>query len=156
MQSKLTYHIMTEDEKKTVCSWKYPGEYALYDLPDYEEMKTRKIGFLNPASAKNYDSFYDGDLYVGFVNILEEANEVFIGIGTNPDCCGKGYGQRMLQIAYEISKALYPDKPLYLEVRDWNKRAIHCYEKVGFVIDGPAYQLETNIGLGIFYRMVRK
>ncbi len=155
MQLKLEYHVMTEEEKRAVCSWKYSGEYALYNLPPYEEMKAKKIGFMNPKSAKNYYSFYDQDAYVGFVNILEEADEVFIGIGTNPNCCNRGYGQRMLQIAYEISRKLYPAKPLYLEVREWNKRAIHCYEKAGFAIDGAPYQLETNIGVGTFYRMTR-
>lgn len=156
MQYELRNHIMTENEKQIVCSWKYSNEYALYNLPSYDEMKAQKLGFMNPGSANNYYSFYDHDVYVGFVNILEEAEEVFIGIGTNPDCCNKGYGQQMLQIAYEISKKLYPKKPLYLEVREWNKRAIRCYEKAGFVIDGSPYQLETSIGLGTFYRMAKK
>ena len=156
MQRELENQIMTEEEKQIVCSWKYPDEYALYNLPSYDEMKAKKMGFMNPDSAKNYYSFYDKDVYVGFVNILEESEEVFIGIGTNPDYCNKGYGQQMLQSAYEFSKKLYPAKPLYLVVREWNKRAIHCYEKAGFTIDGSAYQLETSIGVGTFYRMTRK
>ena len=60
---------------------------------------------------------------------LEEKEEVFIGMGVNPDLCNKHYGQRMLLITYEISKKLYPDKPLYLEVRTWNIRAVKCYQK---------------------------
>ena len=47
----------------------------------------------------------------------------------NPDLCNKHYGQRMLLIIYEISKKLYPNKPLYLEVRTWNIRAVKCYQK---------------------------
>ena len=70
---------------------------------------------MNPDSAKNYYSFYVQDVYVGFVNILEEKKEVFIGIGTKPACCNHGYGQQMLQTAYENSKKLYSAKPLYLE-----------------------------------------
>ena len=152
----LEYHVMNEKEKKIVCSWKYDDEYALYNLPTYEQMKAKKMGFMKPESAKNYYSFYHQDAYVGFVNILEEDKEVFIGIGVNPNCCSKGYGQQILEIAYAISKRLYPTKPLYLEVRDWNKRAIRCYEKAGFVKDGLPYELETNIGSGTFYRMIRK
>ena len=78
--------------------------------------ESKKIGFMNPDSAKNYYSFYVQDVYVGFVNILEEKKEVFIGIGTKPACCNHGYGQQMLQTAYENSKKLYSAKPLYLEV----------------------------------------
>ncbi|MEQ2633785.1 hypothetical protein AAAU24_22600, partial [Roseburia inulinivorans] len=70
--------------------------------------------------------------------------------------CNKHYGQRMLLIAYEISKKLYPNKPLYLEVRTWNTRAVKCYEKAGFRIDGQAYELTTGIGTGTFYRMIRE
>lgn len=66
---------------------------------------------------------------IRFVNILEKKEEVFIGIGVNPDLCNKHYGQRMLLITYEISKKLYPNKPLYLEVRTWNIRAVKCYQK---------------------------
>ena len=61
---------------------------------------------MNPDSAKNYYSFYVQDVYVGFVNILEEKKEVFIGIGTKPACCNHGYGQQMLQTAYENSKII--------------------------------------------------
>ena len=54
----------------------------------------------------------------------------------------------MLLITYEISKKLYPNKPLYLEVRTWNIRAVKCYQKAGFRIDGQAYELTTGIGTG--------
>lgn len=74
----------------------------------------------------------------------------------HPELCGKHYGQRMLLIAHEISKKLYPNKPLYLEVCTWNKRAITCYERAGFRIDGQAYELTTEIGTGIFYRMIKE
>ena len=152
----LTYHLTTEEEKYAIGTWKYPGEYALYDLPSYDEMKAKKLGFMNPERAENFYSFYDRDTYVGFVNILEEPEEVFIGIGVSPEHCGRGYGQQMLLGAYEMSKRLYPAKPLYLEVRTWNTRAMRCYEKAGFEIAAPAYRLETGIGSGTFYKMTRK
>ena len=60
------------------------------------------------------------------------------------------------QTSIEISKKLYPDKPLYLEVRTWNIRAVKCYQKAGFRIDGQAYELTTGIGTGTFYRMIRE
>lgn len=54
------------------------------------------------------------------------------------------------QTSIEISKKLYPNKPLYLEVRTWNIRAVKCYQKAGFRIDGQAYELTTGIGTGTF------
>lgn len=152
---KLTYHIVTEEEKAEICSWRYEGKYSMYDLPEYEEFKAKKKGFCNPDHEKNYYSFYNEDKLIGFVNIFEEEKEIFIGIGVTPDSCGQGYGKAMLDTAYKISKELYPEKPLYLEVRTWNKRAVNCYKSAGFVIDKTVEET-TSIGPGEFYRMVRE
>lgn len=152
---QLTNHKIEETEKKTICSWKYDGAYAMYNLPSYEEMKQKQMGFCNPQKEQNFYTFYDQDLLVGFVNILEEEQEVFIGIGANPFLCGEGYGQQMLRDAYQISKKMYPDKPLYLEVRSWNERAVKCYKRAGFLIDGAEFEQTTPIGTGIFYRMIK-
>lgn len=152
----LTNHFLTDAEKRELCSWKYAGKYEIYNLPDYDVMKAKQIGFMNPSKERNFYAFYDGDVLVGFVNILEEEKEVFIGIGVNPSHCGKRYGQHILKEAYAISKRLYPSKPLYLEVRTWNKRAINCYLKAGFEIDGEPFEQKTGSGLGTFYRMVKE
>ena len=155
-QKQLAYHNTTEIEKREICTWKYEGAYEIYNLPPYEEMMFKNIGFCNDKKAKNFYSFIDGSILVGFVNILEKKKEVFIGIGVKPDVCNNGYGQRMLDIAYKISKNLYPDKPLYLEVRSWNKRAINCYKRAGFAVDGEPFERTTSIGTGLFYRMVHQ
>ena len=114
-----------------------------------------KQSFCNPARKKNFYSYYDGETLVGFINIFEEENKVFIGFVVNPQYCNQGYGRMILDTAYKISKELYPLKPLYLEVRTWNKRAINCYKKAGFVIEKKLSKT-TTIGEGEFYRMIRK
>ena len=153
---KLTWRHPTDADKRAICSWKYEGDYAIYDLPPYEEMRRMGMGFLNPEKEKNFHVFLDGEEVVGFVNIAEEAAEVFIGIGVAPHLCGRGYGKEMLMEVYGISKAKYPGKPLYLEVRSWNSRAVKCYQNAGFTIDGEAFEQETHVGVGIFYRMVKE
>jgi len=152
---KLNNHILTDAEKREICSWKYSGEYEIYNLPSYEIMQAKLIGFLNPAREQNYRAFYDEDCLVGFVNIKEEEAEVFIGIGVKPELCRKGYGQCILHETYRISKELHPDKPLYLEVRTWNERAIRCYQKAGFEIVGEPFEQRTGSGVGTFYRMIK-
>lgn len=149
----IKYNIMNETEKEIISSWKYEGIYAIYNMPAYSEQKNKGIALCNPLREKNYFSYYDGNDLIGFTNILEEENEVFIGIGVNPSLCGKGYGKEILVLASKISSKLYPDKPLYLEVRTWNKRAIRCYEKAGFSINGEVIKQTTSIGNGDFYKM---
>ena len=57
--NELVYRNLSEDAKRQICAWKYGGEYDLYNLPAYEEMQVRQIGFMNPKSEKNY---YGGEL----------------------------------------------------------------------------------------------
>lgn len=138
-----------------ICGWNYPGEYAIYNLPPYEEMKKKGFAFGNPDRDQNFYSFEEDGELIGFVNILEEENEVFLGIGVHPAYCGRGYGQKIVSAATQISKEKYPGKPLYLEVRTWNERAVRCYKKAGFQIDGEPMDQETSIGAGSFYRMIK-
>ena len=60
----------------------------------------------------------------------------------------------MTKTARIISHTLFPAKPLYLEVRTWNTRAVHCYEKAGSHIVGSEITQTTSIGEGVFYHMV--
>ncbi len=150
----LISHRATIEERKAFCDWKYDGEYALYNLMSYEEMEQKQFCFCNPKMIT--EAFYDEDKLVGFCNLYDDGDEVFFGIGVNPDSCGKGYGKEMTEKMYLISKELFPGKPLYLEVRAWNKRAINCYKKAGFMIDGDIIREETYAGSGEFYRMIKK
>lgn len=80
-------------------------------------------------------------------------NQVFLGIGVNPEICGKGYGTQMLCQIDGVVKELFGDKKLYLEVRIWNHRAIACYQKAGFQIVGEAFRQNMNLGEDEYYRM---
>lgn len=121
-------------------------------MPPYDEQKRQGRGFANPEN--RLTSFYDGDMLVGFVNLSEEDTEVFFGIGVAPALCGQGYGQQLAKAACALAKKLYPGKPVYLEVRTWNTRAVRCYEKAGFRITGAPIHQATSIGDGVFYHMV--
>lgn len=153
---KLTYHTITDDEGREVCSWKYDGEYACYNQPPYEMLKKNGDMFCDPLRRSNYRAHYDGDVFLGFTNLQENENDVFLGIGLRPDLCGKGYGSAVIEDCCRISAELYPEKPISLVVRTWNKRAIRCYEKAGFVIVGEPFEINTYSGIGVFYRMVKK
>ena len=152
----LSQHPLTEAEKREICAWRYDGEYAVYDLPAYEEMQEKRMGFCNPEREDNYLSRHQAGCLVGFTNLLEEEREIFVGIGVNPEFCGRGYGQRILREACDLSKRHAPGKPLYLEVRTWNTRAVCCYEKAGFRIDRAPFEQVTGMGPGTFYRMVKE
>ncbi len=148
----LTHHVMTEDEKYVIADWRYTGDYALYNTRPYEEDRKKGVGFAQPGFIGF--SFYDRDVLIGFTCLYEEAREVMIGTGVAPEYCGRGYGWKMLETTCGLSETMFPGKPLYLEVRTWNARAVSCYEKAGFVIDGEPFTQRTGLGEGTFYRMM--
>ena len=148
----LTHHVMTEDEKYVIADWRYSGDYALYNTRPYEEDRKKGVGFAHPGFIGF--SFYDRDALIGFTCLYEEDREIMIGIGVAPEYCGRGYGREMLETTCGLSETMFPGKPLYLEVRTWNARAVRCYEKAGFVIDGEPFTQRTGLGEGKFYRMM--
>lgn len=154
-ETPLTYRALTPEDKAEICAWHYEGEYAAYDFPPIEEMAAKRMAYMNPDQEKNYLGWVADGVLVGFTNLIEEEAEVFVGIGVNPAYVGQGWGKRILRAAYELSQSRCPNKPLYLEVRTWNKRAVRCYEGAGFTIDGEPYEMTTGMGPGIFYRMVK-
>ena len=153
-KSMLACHPTTEEEKILITEWKYAGEYSVYNAEPYEEQKKKGFGFANPQN--HFYSFYDEKKLIGFINLYEEKTEVFFGIGVKPEECGKGYGSQMTETACKISRRLFPGKPLYLEVRTWNQRAVRCYEKAGFHIAGEPIRQTTSAGEGVFYHMIRE
>lgn len=152
---RMVMHPLTDAHKREICAWRYEGEYAVYNQPSYEEMATRGAGFMNAAREKNFHGFSVGDRLVGFVNIHEELREVFIGVGVHPDFCNQGYGRRILDAAADYVRRHFPGKPLYLEVRTWNERAIRCYQRAGFAIVTEPFIQTTGSGKGTFYKMLR-
>lgn len=147
----LAYHKTTEEEKFAVCEWKHEGEYAVYDLPPYEEQLRLHCGLADPAN--NFFTFTDGDLIIGFINLIERETEVFFGIGVAPALCGRGYGREVTKAACALSHRLYPGKPVCLEVQTWNTRAVRCYEKAGFRIVGEPVKRMKPSGEVLYYRM---
>lgn len=147
----LVYHKTTEEEKRLICDWSYEGAFAVYNLLPYEEQIRMRQGFANPKNS--FYSFVDGSKLIGYINLVEEETAVFFGIGVNPLFCNQGYGQRICVLARELSHQLFPGKPVCLEVRTWNTRAVRCYEKAGFRIIGEPILRTTPIGHGAFFHM---
>ncbi len=126
---------MNEDIARQIISWVYDDDYAIYNLPSYEEMKEKNYGMVNPEKADSYICYLSNDEVIAYSNIKETKDKrIFIGIGLKPEYCGKGLGSYFLNDTIDEIKNRYPNFSIYLEVRPWNTRAIKLYKKVGFII----------------------
>lgn len=151
----IQFTLMTEEEKKIVSDWKYDGKYSVYNIPPYEEQKEKGIIFADTDDAKKFFSYYENDKLIGYVKITQKTESVIMGIGIRPDLCSKGFGQRMLTVAVQSAIHTYAMKPICLNVRTWNERAINCYKKCGFVIE-EEFEQDTASGKENFFKMTYK
>lgn len=148
---------LLEKQAKEITSWHYTEEYSIYNLPSWDTMIQKSYSLADRIKRENYISYINevGEL-VGFANLsLTKEDTVFFGIGVSPKYCDIGLGKTITKMALIESQKRFPDKPVVLEVRTWNKRAIKCYKSQGFEIVGTKQQ-KTAMGQGEFYIMQYK
>ena len=95
---------ITELDKQEICGWHYQGLYQIYNLPSYAEMKVSSMGFASPEKEKNFYVWRENGHLIGYVNLLEKPDGLFIGIGIQPTLCGQHYGRRLLTEAVRLAQ----------------------------------------------------
>lgn len=126
---------MTIDYAKEIAyKWKYRGKYSFYNATkDEEELQI----FLNEELRKSiyYAVLNSDSKLIGFYSYTFENDVMWIGLGLTPKLTGKGYGEKFMQtgIDFGISEFSYTESKILLTVAEFNKRAIHLYEKLGFI-----------------------
>lgn len=149
----LTSHKLSEEEAKEISNWKYSGEYSIYNLPSWDDMVKENYSLTDKVKRDRYIGYINEDKeLVGFINLLDEGDTVFFGISIKSSYCNKGIGKVITKMALIESHNRFLNKPVTLEVRTWNKRAVNCYKSQGFKIVERKKQ-ETYIGFGEFYIM---
>ena len=131
------YHVetMSLQQAKEISEWKYPSPYDVYNYPAWNIMVENKWAITLPERRKQeFRCICYADKVVAYFRLFEGYPEgkYFLGLGLLPTLCGTGKGAVIMEriLAYAEKMGI---KRLHLEVRDFNKRAIHCYQKAGFI-----------------------
>ena len=61
-------------------------------------------------------------------------DQLDIGLGMQPEHCGKGEGEAFVTYGLYYMMKKYPDLPIRLTVASFNQRAITVYKRIGFCI----------------------
>ena len=151
------YQIVTLNEHaaKEICKWRYEGEYAIYNFSSWEEAVEQNWSIADAAQReKEFKGVIDeyGQLIGFFRTSVDEVGEMEIGLGMNPTLCGQGLGKVFVQVITQYVRSQYPNQTIYMEVREFNTRAIKCYESVGYKVI-KAHKKETSWGTYRYYRM---
>jgi RimJ/RimL family protein N-acetyltransferase len=78
----------------------------------------------------------DKDVPLGYIQFLDFDHidqTVKLGICLSPEIQGKGIGHEVLSLAFKYLYNCWAVRKVILEVRDDNRGAINCYEKIGFM-----------------------
>jgi [ribosomal protein S18]-alanine N-acetyltransferase len=136
----LMSHKMNEQYAKEVMGWKYDQQYDFYDNELTNESlqellngsyyavvnaENKLIGFFCVGESAQVPTGHQFGVYVdGYIDF---------GLGMHPRETGKGNGYEYCTFILDLIKEKYKNFPIRLTVANFNKRAIHLYEKMGFV-----------------------
>lgn len=134
--------------------WKYEEPYSFYDMTsdmdDYNEIVNEQLR----NGSEYFEATVDDEL-VGFFSLSAAADEIEIGLGLRPDCCGRGLGRQFLADIIDYVNRHYSCGVLCVSVASFNKRAVRVYEACGFSKQ-MTYMQQTNGGTYEFIKMTKR
>lgn len=113
--------------------WRYPGEYAIYDLGlapllFYALFRAplRTLGVYPLVVA------LPDDPLISVFSLIHRSDDVELGVGMRPDLMGHGLGLPLIQQGMDYARQRLRPNTFSLNVATFNQRAITVYERAGF------------------------
>lgn len=137
---KLHEAEMTEKKAAEILSWRYEKPYDFYNNEDTAEGRAELLnGFYHTVDNDDNEliGFFctgtSAQVPIGREYGLYEQRCIDMGLGMHPTLTGKGRGISFCTYILKEIEAQHPELPVRLTVAAFNKRAIHLYEKLGFM-----------------------
>ena len=143
---------------KEIINWKYTKPYDFYNNENTDEAMKELL------DGSYYALVDECKELIGFFCIGENAQVpignqfgvyteglVDMGLGMNPNLVGKGNGFEFCTYIIKFIEGHYKGTPIRLTVAKFNLRAIHLYEKLGFVMEN-----EFSTDFAEFITMIKK
>lgn len=147
---------LSEDYAKEICSWKYDEEYSIYNFSDWNVVVENGWDLaIKERRESDFIAILLENQLIAYGRITKVKEKAFIGIGLKPSLCGKGFGKNIMKLLIRECNNKFQECLVALEVRSFNKRAIRCYESIGFKIKNK-YIKDTFTGDAEFYYMEYK
>lgn len=130
---------LTETEAREICSWRYEGSYAIYNIPS-DELEESVQWMLEPAH--HYHAIRDRHkMLIGFCSFGPdgqvpgghyEPDALDIGAGMQPHLTGQGRGADFLQAILTFGYQTFGYQPFRATIAAWNQRALRMATQAGF------------------------
>lgn len=125
---------------KQILGWRYQKPYDFYNNEINEdgikEMLDGSTQVLFDKKGEVFGFFCTGEaarIPIGHQYGVYQENCVDIGLGMHPDYVGEGLGYDFCAFIIKYIEEHNKEIPIRLSVASFNRRAIHLYEKIGFV-----------------------
>ena len=130
---RVSIRSLTAPDVEAMRAWRYDPPYERYDLDadpsDVDLMLAATASGGGWFAADDADS---GEL-VGFFEFIATGDEIEVGLGLRPDLTGRGLGAEYLAQGLDFARERWAPATFWLDVYEWNVRAIRAYERAGFV-----------------------
>lgn len=140
---------MTAELASQAASWRYPGEYAVYNCDEGgdpgELLDGGSYGVLN--SSRELIGFYQFGAGARIPTVEENAypdGPLDMGLGMRPDLCGLGLGTAFVGAGIRFAQESLSAGKLRLTVAGFNLRAQKVYERCGFTPTGSVTHRATG------------
>ncbi len=146
---QFTFQLMNEEDARAIQSWRYEGEYAVYNAgaddgiselmdrrsPYYAARDERGelVGFFCFGASASLGGYAEPGIYA-------EDRSVLVGLGLRPDLTGKGVGLAFVNAGLAFGAEQFAPSAFRLYVMTFNQRAIRVYERAGFQPVGEVIQ----------------
>ena len=149
---------MTVSDAADVASWRYDGDWSVYNLPTPEPVLD---------NLSSYHAVISGDDLIGFcctgvearvAGMTDDPAILDVGIGMNPKLVGRGNGARFAEIVLRYLDERHPSVTLRAAVQTWNERSVRLSHRLGFHDAGKllAVQGDRSVPYRIVQRPLRR
>jgi RimJ/RimL family protein N-acetyltransferase len=133
------FEPLTERMAREALKWRYPPPYDFYNPPD--EITEEMIAALFEPASPQYGVFDGGDQLIGLIGTGPDAQvpggdysapAVDIGIGINPDHCGRGLGREVVSAFIAFLEARDGPSTYRATIAAFNQRSLKTFTHLGF------------------------
>lgn len=134
----LNVGTMLPAHAEAISRWRYPGQYARYDIPLAREAEWTQY-MLDPRNG--FHAVLGSSGLVGFCSFgidgrvpggTYDGDALDIGAGMHPALVGGGYGRSFLGTIVEYATLELKPVQLRATVASWNERALRAACSIGF------------------------
>ena len=153
-----TFKALTADDAREVISWRYDGDYSMYNL-NTDDIDKEITYMIDPAN--HFFAIYEGDELPGHAVFHGEgrvpggdysADALDIGAGMRPDFTGKGRGVEVIAAILDFGREHYQPEAFRATIAAWNLRAQKATTDNGFKEVSHFKKTDTDREFIIFMR----